>query len=183
MCQIAGFFNSLLLYEALSSLALVSISRYCCIVQPSKFSSIFSKNRTIVMISLTWALSILCAIPPVFGWSRYLYQLSKATCDAQLSENLSYTIIFAIIVFVVPFILILVLYFKIFRFIRATSRRLRPHTLRNYSMRTYKSLFHDFKVTKLLLVVVCVFVACWTPHIITHLLGKSIFLFPFYFLL
>lgn len=176
MCQIAGFFNALLLFEAFSSLALVSISRYCCIVHPSKFSSVFSKKGTTFMILLTWALAILYAVPPFFGWSFYLYQPHKATCATELTENISYTITFAITAFIFPFILILILYFKIFRFIRATSRRLSLHTLQNVPQhnrkRTYKSLFHDFKVTRLLLVVVCVFVACWTPHIITNLVGK-----------
>ena len=179
VCQIAGFFNSLLLFEALSSLALVSISRYCCVVQPSEFASIFTKKRTMLMISITWILSILCAIPPFCGWSRYLYQPSKATCVSELTEDISYTIIFAVIAFIVPFLLILIPYFKIFRFIRATSRRLSLHTLTNaphHRLRAYKSIFHDFKVTKLLLVVVCVFVACWTPHIITNLLGEVYYL-------
>lgn len=169
VCRIAGFTNALFLFEALWSLALVSISRYWCIVQPAKFSYIFTRRRTMAMITATWILSFLCALPPLFGWSHFVFTIGKATCYFNLSEHLPYTIILAIVVFILPYILITVPYYRIFRFIRVHSRRL---SVNSASFRkTSRSTFQDFKVTKLLLVVVCVFVACWTPHIIVNLMN------------
>lgn len=172
VCRIAGFTNALFLFEALWSLALVSISRYWCIVQPAKFSSIFTRRRTMAMITATWILSLLCALPPLFGWSQFVFTIGKATCYFYLSEHLPYTIILAIVVFILPYVLITVPYYKIFRFIRGHSRKMSVNSVSAGQFRKgTRSTFQDFKVTKLLLVVVCVFVACWTPHIIVNLMN------------
>ena len=171
VCQIAGFTNALFLFEALWSLALVSISRYWCIVQPAKFSSIFSRRRTMALITATWILSLLCSLPPLFGWSQYVFKIGKATCYFHLNGHLRYTVILAIAVFILPYILITVPYYRIFRFIRGHSRKLSVNRVSANFRKGTRSTFQDFKVTKLLLVVVCVFVACWTPHIIVNLLN------------
>ena len=171
VCGIAGFTNALFLFEALWSLALVSISRYWCIVQPAKFSSIFSRRRTIAMITATWALSLLCALPPLFGWSHYEFTIGKSTCYFNLSQHLPYTITLAIVVFILPYIFITVPYYRIFRFIRGHSRKMSVNGVSSSFRKTSRPTFQDFKVTKLLLVVVCVFVACWTPHIVVNLLN------------
>ncbi|XP_078345960.1 rhodopsin, GQ-coupled-like [Oculina patagonica] len=171
VCRFAGFTNALFLFEALWSLALVSISRYWCIVQPAKFSYIFTRRRTMAMITATWILSLLCALPPLFGWSRFVFTIGKATCYFNLSENLPYTITLAIVVFILPYILITVPYYRIFRFIRGHSRKLSVNSVTASFRKASRSTFQDFKVTKLLLVVVCVFVACWTPHIIVNLMN------------
>lgn len=171
VCQIAGFTNSLFLFEALWSLALVSISRYWCIVQPGKFSAIFTRRRTLAMITATWILSLLCALPPLFDWSKYVFTVGKSTCYFNLNEHFPYTIILAIVVFILPYILITVPYYRIFRFIRGHSRRMSINSISASFRKATRSTFQDFKVTKLLLVVVCVFVACWTPHIIVNLMN------------
>ena len=170
VCRIAGFTNALFIFEALWSLALVSISRYWCIVEPGKFSSIFTRRRTMAMITATWVLSLLCALPPLFGWSVYDF-LGKSRCYFNLSQNLPYTITLAIVVFILPYILIIVPYYRIFRFIRGHSRTMSIRGVSSSLRKTYRPTFQDFKVTKLLLVVVCVFVACWTPHIVVNLLN------------
>lgn len=79
-CNATGFVNSLLLFEVLYSLALVSVSRYCCVVSPSKFSTIFTRRRTYGIIAATWVLSIFSAAPPLFGWGLFQYEYGKATC-------------------------------------------------------------------------------------------------------
>ena len=170
VCHIAGFTNALFLFEALSSLALVSVSRYWCIVQPAKFSAIFTRRKTMAMITATWVLSFLCALPPLFGLSRFTFRAGKSTCYFDLSENLTYTIILAVLVFILPYVLITVPYSIIFRFIRVHSRTMSINNVSSRKPRT-RSAFQDFKVTKLLLVVVCVFVACWTPHVVVNLMN------------
>ena len=171
VCQIAGFTNALFLFEALWSLALVSISRYWCIVQPAKFSSIFTRRRTMAMITATWVLSLLCALPPLFGWSHYTFTIGKSTCYFNLSDHLPYTVTLAIVVFILPYIFIIVPYYRIFRFIRGHSRKMSINGVSSSFRKANRPTFQDFKVTKLLLVVVCVFAACWTPHIVVNLLN------------
>ncbi|XP_068673233.1 melanopsin-A-like [Montipora capricornis] len=172
VCQIAGFTFALFLFEALWSLALVSISRYWCIVQPAKFSYIFTRRRTMAMIIATWALSLFCALPPLFGWSRYVFTVEKSTCYFDLREKkiLPYAVTLAIVMFIIPYILITVPYSSIFRFIRGHSRRMSVNSVSSRFRKVSRPTFQDFKVTKLLLVVVCVFVACWTLHIVVNLL-------------
>lgn len=173
LCQFAGFTNSLFFFEVLLSLPLVSVSRYWCIVRPAEFTTVFSKRRTYHMIAATWMVSILCAIPPFFGWSKFNFQEGKGTCALDTQRNtdsLTYTISILVIVgFLIPFTLITVPYYKVFRFIRTHTRRMSQKRMPSFRRSRPNSMFQDFKVTKLLLVVVCVFVACWTPNIVVSL--------------
>ncbi|XP_031556288.1 melatonin receptor type 1C-like isoform X2 [Actinia tenebrosa] len=172
LCNIVGFINALLLFEVLYSLALVSISRYCCVVSPSKFSSLFTKQRTFFMIGGTWILSILCAVPPIFHWGSYHYEEGKAICVISMNESLSYTIVLAMVQFIIPFLLITVPYCKIFRFLQTHNRRLSANSITSsFRRQSRTSLFHDFKMTKLLLIIVIFFVACWTPYSVVNLLA------------
>lgn len=171
-CNVVGFINALLLFEVLYSLALVSISRYCCVVSPSKFSAFFTKRRTFFMIAGTWIFSILCALPPIFHWGYYHYEEGKATCVIAMNQSLSYTIVLAIVQFIIPFLLITVPYCKIFRFLRTHNRRLSANSITSsFRRQSRTSLFHDFKMTKLLLIIVIFFVACWAPYSVVNLLG------------
>ena len=173
LCQFAGFTNSLFFFEVLLSLPLVSVSRYYCIVRPAQFTTLFSKRRTFRMIAASWLVSFICAIPPFFGWSEFTFQEGKGTCALALrsdTSTLTYTLLILVIVgFSLPFLFIIVPYYNIFRFIRTHSRRMSISSSTSFAGHRRVSLFQDFKVTKLLLVVVCVFVACWTPNIIFSL--------------
>lgn len=52
-----------------------------------------------------------------------------------------------------------------------TQQKNELNSLSSSFRKANRPTFQDFKVTKLLLVVVCVFVACWTPHIVVNLLN------------
>lgn len=171
-CSAVGFINSLLLFEVLYSLALVSVSRYCCVVSPSKFSAIFTRKRTYFIIAATWIVSTFWAAPPLFGWGFFHFDLGKATCVIAVKQSISYTIVLTLLQFTVPFLLITVPYFKIFGFLRTHNRRLSANSITSsFRRQSRTSLFHDFKMTKLLLIVVCFFVACWAPYTIVNLLA------------
>lgn len=171
-CNAVGFVNSLLLFEVLYSLALVSVSRYCCVVSPSKFSAIFTRKRTYGIISVTWIMSTLSAAPPLFGWGVFQFEYGKAICVIAVRQSISYTIVLALLQFTLPFLLITIPYFKIFRFLRTHNRRLSANSITSsFRRQSRTSLFHDFKMTKLLLIVVCFFVACWAPYTVVNLLA------------
>lgn len=171
-CNAVGFVNSLLLFEVLYSLALVSVSRYCCVVAPSKFSVIFTRRRTYGIIAATWVMSTISAAPPLFGWGLFQFEYGKAICVIGVQQSISYTIVLSLLQFALPFLLITVPYFKIFRFLRMHNRRLSANSITSsFRRQSRTSLFHDFKMTKLLLIVVCFFVACWAPYTIVNLLA------------
>ncbi|XP_020904270.1 melatonin receptor type 1A-like [Exaiptasia diaphana] len=172
LCSAVGFVNSLLLFEVLYSLALVSVSRYCCVVSPSKFSAIFTRKRTYGIIAGTWIVSTFWAAPPLFGWGFFHFDFGKATCVIAVKQSISYTIVLTLLQFTIPFLLITVPYFKIFRFLRTHNRRLSANSITSsFRRQSRTSLFHDFKMTKLLLIVVCFFVACWAPYTIVNLIA------------
>jgi hypothetical protein len=124
------------------------------------------------MIATTWILSTLCAVQPIFHWGSFHYEEGKATCVIAMSESLSYTIVLAIVQFIIPFLLITVPYCQIFRFLRTHNRRLSANSITSsFRRQSRTSLFHDFKMTKLLLIIVVFFVACWTPFSVVNLLA------------
>ena len=53
------------------SLAVLSFERYLVICKP--FGAFkFGSNHALAAVGFTWFMGISCAIPPFFGWSRYV---------------------------------------------------------------------------------------------------------------
>lgn len=48
-------------------------SRYFAIVRPMQYSRKMTRNRANGLLIFAWCLGLVCALPPLFGWSAYVY--------------------------------------------------------------------------------------------------------------
>lgn len=63
---------------ALWSLVVLAIERYIVVCKPvTNFR--FGEKHAIAGLGFTWIMALTCAIPPLFGWSRYSVCFSALT--------------------------------------------------------------------------------------------------------
>jgi hypothetical protein len=46
--------------------------RYFAIVRPMQYSRKMTRNRANGLLIFAWCLGLVCALPPLFGWSAYV---------------------------------------------------------------------------------------------------------------
>ena len=122
------------------ALMAVSIDRYIGVTRPLTYSSIMTTRRTIYLILIVWAVSILTSVVPLFGltdrgeiWknSKSLRERSE-TC--KVNKNTFYTIISSAISFYIPVIILLILYSRVYQEAKKQSKKLEQEKRRIYEI-------------------------------------------------
>ena len=184
-CELLGFTTMLSFVSSVMSLAMIAINRYFYVVEWKSYPSIFTPRRSVLFAGSVWLLSLLLSIPPLFGWAEYRYIPGKSYCFVSWSSDVYYMYFMLTACFFGPLSVVFVSYFNILKFTREAKRRLNRHNenkkyqegtetaqgndiLVNQRKRTLFNMTQDeVKITNTLLIVVAVFLACWTPFAIT----------------
>ncbi|XP_070535787.1 alpha-2Db adrenergic receptor-like [Ptychodera flava] len=127
MCQINGFTTTVFGIASVITLAVISLNRCCMIVYSTKYSFWFSHAKTNIMITGLWLFSVVCAFPPMVGWSHYIFIPGKAICTLIWSTDISYTLFVLTLGIILPFSVMIVSYYKIFKVVKRNSRRIKSH--------------------------------------------------------
>ncbi|XP_002731019.1 high-affinity lysophosphatidic acid receptor-like [Saccoglossus kowalevskii] len=184
MCQISAFLHVLFCMEAIYILATISIDRYFIIVRRKDK---LNPYRARIMIGTSWIFSCLISIPPIFGWSGYVFVRGSAQCLLERPDNAAdaiYAIIQLLCLFYLPCILMSYSYLCILNTVRRNSCRVQNHPeslsvsqanklgLTGITRPARVNVDMSFKTrafTTILLLFI-VFVICWVPYAITHLI-------------
>lgn len=92
------------------NLCCISLDRYFAITRPLTYTQMRSPKLARTMIALVWIMSVLIAIPPVFGWKDK--NRDENTCALNLL--LSYRIYSSMGSFFIPCIIMVFVYIRIF---------------------------------------------------------------------
>ncbi|KAM4795737.1 adenosine receptor A3-like [Rhinophrynus dorsalis] len=145
------------------SLLAIAIDRYLRIKIPTRYRIAITSKRICLFISLTWTLSILAGMVPMFGWNNRLYlkeeERDYPRCTFMGVMSMDYMVYFNIFGWVfLPLIIMFTLYVEIFYLIRKQLKL-------NPSNSTGKGVFYgmEYKTAKSLALVLLLFALSWLP--------------------
>lgn len=123
-CLIHSFLLSVLVVENVTMLVIISIDRYCIVVQKKDF---LRGCHVAALLSACSVFSVLVSVPPLFESGRLIFAngFCRQICEA-IDEDYIYSILYSSLLFVLPCGLLLLAYVHIIVIIRKRSRSIRP---------------------------------------------------------
>lgn len=164
-CKIRGTFDVSLCTASILNLCCISIDRYYAVCHPLKYRTKINDRVIVVMILLSWALSVLTGIGYISAG------LTSGNCDTKCFAYFVIANILGLVFsFYLPVIVMLCIYVKIFL---VAQRQVK-------SIQNTKSVAavskKERKATKTLAIVMGVFLLCWLPFFLcTTILSFSHF--------
>ena len=164
-CVIQGFFTYFLTLVSLITMAFMAVNRYCRVVKPSLYLKIFTRRRSIALLSASWCfLALTVSLPVMIGWAEFSFYRGYAACVLKFHTpamtNLFLTMDAGLIL--LPCMVVITgCYFKV-------SRAVRLHNLQVLSSLSHSKLIsgtniEEIRVTKTLFLLVSTFAVCWIP--------------------
>ncbi|KAG9483270.1 sphingosine 1-phosphate receptor 1 [Eleutherodactylus coqui] len=148
------------------SLVAIAIERYITMLK-MKLHNGSKSSRSFLLISGCWLLSLCLGGLPLMGWNCLG---KKDLCSTVLPLYHKHYILFCTSVFCILLLAIVVLYARIYFLVRTRSRSL---TFRRNCARTSKSSEKSMALLKTVIIVLSVFIVCWSPLFIFLLLDVS----------
>ncbi|CAF1246701.1 unnamed protein product [Adineta ricciae] len=124
---------------SIMGLMAISIDRYLGVTRPLIYSSIMNIRRTIYLIIVVWAVSILTSVVPLFGLTDRGKQSMGLTPDqvyqtCKVNKNTFYTIFSSMISFYIPVIILLILYSRVYQEAKKQGEKLENEKRRLYQI-------------------------------------------------
>ena len=165
ICTFNAFLMNVLLAVSLITMTCTAVIRYLCVVKPVLHHQ-FSKPKIVVAaILILWLICVFLTALPVFALSgRGVYVKRRTFCVYQTDMADIFNYIGGTTL-VISGVLILVAYFKVFRFVCHHNQ-----TVGSNLQQGSPSHVEEVKITKTLVIVVLGFVSCWAPATIIHLI-------------
>ncbi|CAF1571890.1 unnamed protein product [Adineta ricciae] len=124
---------------SIMGLMAISIDRYLGVTRPLIYNSIMNIRRTIYLIIIVWAVSILTSVVPLFGLTDRGKQSMGLTPDqayqtCKVNKNTFYTIFSSLISFYIPVIILLILYSRVYQEAKKQGEKLENEKRRLYQI-------------------------------------------------
>lgn len=165
LCHLHAFSLNYVLFVSPITMALTAFNRYTRIVQPNRYSTIFTKRRSLAMLGCAWAfVACYVGIPKLAGLQDYGFIPGYALCHViHLSDAGSYAHYSTVIsLFLIsPLAVATVCYLKVFKTVRHHNLDIAPSL--QFSHAQGHITVQEIKISKSLFVVVLAFVVCWIP--------------------
>ena len=160
VCQLQGFAIFTFAMSSLNTMGIIAISRYFCVVKPTRYIVLFRKQRIVMYTAAVWCMALIGSVPPlIFQTGGYTFQPAKAMCMYPFQTNIAYTAFIEGVFVAAPFTLITFCYAKVFY---TVSRSNRVFTQEN-NPEQLRANVEEAKVTKTLALVMASFSLCWLP--------------------
>uniref|UniRef100_A0A672MZL6 Melanopsin-A-like n=1 Tax=Sinocyclocheilus grahami TaxID=75366 RepID=A0A672MZL6_SINGR len=169
-CELYAFCGALFGICSMITLMVIAVDRYFVITRPLASIGVLSQKRALLILLIAWAYSLGWSLPPFFGWSAYVPEglLTSCTWDYMTftPSVRAYTMLLFTFVFFIPLIVIIYCYFFIFRSIRSTHEAVGKMNGDNKrdSIRRFQRLKNEWKMAKIALIVILMYVISWSPY-------------------
>uniref|UniRef100_G1TZT3 Lysophosphatidic acid receptor 3 n=2 Tax=Oryctolagus cuniculus TaxID=9986 RepID=G1TZT3_RABIT len=149
------------LTASLTNLLVIAVERHMSIMR-MRIHSNLTKKRVTLLILLVWAIAIFMGAVPTLGWNC-LCDISTCSSLAPIYSR-SY-LIFWTVSNLVAFFIMVVVYLRIYMYVKRKTNVLSPHVSGSISRRRT-----PMKLMKTVMTVLGAFVVCWTPGLVVLLL-------------
>ena len=176
-CRFMLWIDTLVLTASVYTLMFISFDRYLKISKPLQYRSRMTTSKSLKIIFIIWLISITFATyaaTPDSGSRGFLvnsgyvcFQLKGISRD----KSNEYRMLLHISVVFLPAIVILIMYALIFVVAHKRQKMLRNGELGETGQNQRSVLRQDLKIVRMLLIVVGVFLFCWLPLSISHLIS------------
>ncbi|XP_028825287.1 5-hydroxytryptamine receptor 5A-like [Denticeps clupeoides] len=112
LCQVWISFDVLCCTASIWNVTAIALDRYWSITRHLEYTLKTRKKISNVMIVLTWLLSAVISLSPLFGWGE---TYSEKGMECQVSKEPSYTIFSTFAAFFLPLCVVLFVYWKIYK--------------------------------------------------------------------
>ncbi|XP_067855404.1 5-hydroxytryptamine (serotonin) receptor 5A, genome duplicate b isoform X1 [Heptranchias perlo] len=195
LCQVWISFDVLCCTASIWNVTAIALDRYWSITRHLEYTLKTRKKISNIMIVLTWVLSAVISLSPLFGWGK-TYSEEDEQC--QVSQEPSYTIFSTFGAFYLPLCVVLFVYWKIYKAAKFRIGTRRTNTITpmpevvevkeashqpqmvftvrhaTVTFQTDGDTWREQKEKKAALMVgilIGVFVLCWIPFFITELIN------------
>ncbi|XP_051530713.1 melanopsin-A-like [Myxocyprinus asiaticus] len=170
-CELYAFCGALFGICSMITLMIIAVDRYFVITRPLASIGVMSRKRALVILAAAWVYSMGWSLPPFFGWSAYVPEGLLTSCSwdyMTFSPSVrAYTMLLFTFVFFIPLFVIMYCYFFIFRAIRDTNRavgKINGEGGPKDSIRKLHRMKNDWKMAKIALIVILLYVISWSPY-------------------
>uniref|UniRef100_A0A8C9XCZ9 Trace amine associated receptor 1 n=1 Tax=Sander lucioperca TaxID=283035 RepID=A0A8C9XCZ9_SANLU len=156
-CKVRDSFDAMLSTASILNLCCISIDRYYAVCQPLTYRTKINVNVVVVMILLSWGVSLLVTI------GFMIPDLTHEKCEENCFNDALLADIFGpMFSFYLPVIVMLCIYLKIFLVAQEQVRSIQNTTCQSKKSGATVSKM-ERKATKTLATVLGVFLMCWSP--------------------
>ncbi|XP_024866569.1 melanopsin-A isoform X2 [Kryptolebias marmoratus] len=174
-CELYAFCGALFGICSMMTLMVIAVDRYVVITRPLASLGAMSHRKALSFVAVAWLYSIGWSLPPFFGWSAYVPEGLMTSCSwdyMTFSPSVrSYTMLLFTFVFFIPLSVIIFCYCCIFRAIRHTTRAIAKINCGGTkdSVKKFRKMRSEWKMAKIALIVILLFVISWAPYSCTAL--------------
>lgn len=167
-CVIQGFFTYFLTLVSLITMAFMALNRYCRVVKPSLYLKIFTKRRSIALLSASWCfLALTVSLPVIIGWAEFSFYPGYAACVLKFhtpTMTRTFLMMDAGLILFPCMVTIAGCYFKVLRAVRLHNLQVVCSLQRSsHSKLISGANIEEIRVTKTLFLLVSTFAICWIP--------------------
>ncbi|XP_053709600.1 melanopsin-A-like isoform X2 [Synchiropus splendidus] len=169
-CEVYAFCGALFGICSMMTLTVIAVDRYVVITRPLASLGAMSRKKALSIVAAAWVYSMGWSLPPFFGWSAYVPEGLMTSCSWDYMTFTpsvrSYTMLLFIFVFFIPLAIIIFCYCCIFRAIRNTTRAVSKMNCERSrdSAKKFHRLRSEWKMAKIALIVILLFVISWAPY-------------------
>ena len=162
-CQFQGYTTTILTVASIHTLVLMAVNRYFRIVKPDKYHRYFTKKKTMMMILVSWASSMIAPFPYFLSGGKMVFRPYSFVCSPPVNNSafLGYGLLLYI---GFPSCIMFYCYTMIFKTVRRHNYKFQLPGMRFRSVSV-----QEIKIARALFVVVVSFNLCWIPVLLINL--------------